>query len=121
MTQFAKIVCGVLVGLGVLGVSPSLAQASDAYYLVSRLDGKVLDVQGAVCADGAPIIQWPLNGGANQQWRLEPTGDGYVRIVSRLDDKVLDVSGGVCDDGAPIVQWPWHGGANQEWCLVRAK
>jgi hypothetical protein len=120
MTHFGKVVCGVLVGLGVTGVSPAVAQASEYYYIVSRLDSKVLDVSGGVCADGAPIIQWPLHGGANQQWCLEPTCDGYVRIVSRLDGKVLDVSGGVCADGAAIIQWPLHGGANQEWRLVRA-
>src|SRR6516164_2446467 len=120
MTHFGKTACAVLVGLGVIGVSPSVAQASNYYAIVSRLDGKVLDVQGGVSDDGAPIIQWPWHAGANQEWRLEPTGDGYFRIVSRESGKVLDVSGAVCDDGAPVIQWPWHGGANQEWRLVRA-
>ena len=45
-------------------------QASDSYYIVSRLDGKVLDVSGGVSDDGAPIIQWPWHAGANQEWQL---------------------------------------------------
>jgi hypothetical protein len=65
MTHFGKIVCAALVGLGVIGVSRSVAQASDYYAIVSRLDGKVLDVSGGVCTDGAPIIQWPWHAGAN--------------------------------------------------------
>ena len=70
MMHFGKVVCAVLAGLGVIGVSPSVARASDYYYIVSRLDGKVLDVSGGVCDDGASIIQWPWHGGANQEWRL---------------------------------------------------
>ena len=31
--------------------------------------------------------------GANQQWRLEPVGDGYYRLIARHSGKALDVSG----------------------------
>ena len=36
----------------------------------------------AVQADGATIIQWPGNGGANQQWRFEGVAPDTYRIVS---------------------------------------
>jgi hypothetical protein len=120
MLPSLKTLCAVLVGMALLGLGVQQARADDYYYIVSQSSGKVLDVAGGVCDDGASIIQWPLHGGVNQQWRLEPAGNGYVRIVSRLSGKVLDVAGGVNDDGASIIQWPWHGGANQQWRLVPA-
>ncbi|MBB3968267.1 hypothetical protein GGR35_000853 [Mucilaginibacter phyllosphaerae] len=30
----------------------------------------MLDVNGAVTTAGASIIQWPANGGNNQQWQI---------------------------------------------------
>jgi alpha-glucosidase len=41
--------------------------------IVSRSTGMDVDVQGASTGDGAIIIQWPANGGANQQWQFVPT------------------------------------------------
>ncbi|MGI9034373.1 MAG: RICIN domain-containing protein [Acidimicrobiales bacterium] len=83
--------------------------------LSSVNSGKNVDVYGASQADGARVIQWPNNGGANQQWRFEAVGPGVYRIVSVNSGKVLDVYGGSTDDGTPVIQWPWNGGANQQW------
>jgi hypothetical protein len=67
--------------------------------------------------DVTPIIQYPSHGGGNQQWRMEPTSDGYVRFVARHSGKVLDVEGASLDDGARVIQYTGHGGANQQWRL----
>jgi hypothetical protein len=40
--------------------------------LVNRSSGMLADVSGASTADGTAVIQWPANGGANQQWLLVP-------------------------------------------------
>jgi hypothetical protein len=92
-----------------------LAVSGGAYAVISVHSGKALDVEGASLADGAPIIQWPWHGGANQQWRVEANGDGTVRLVSVHSGKVVDVTGISHADGAPVIQWPWNGGANQRW------
>jgi hypothetical protein len=120
MPRSAKALCALLVALASLATGATTARADHSYTITSKLSGKVLDVQGGVTDDGAAIIQWPSHGGANQQWKIEPVGRGYVRIVSRLSGKVLDVAGGVTDDGATIIQWPWHGGDNQLWRIEKA-
>ncbi|HEV3401666.1 MAG TPA: RICIN domain-containing protein [Acidimicrobiales bacterium] len=74
-----------------------------------------VDVAGVSQADGAPVIQWPGNGGANQQWRFEGVAPNTYRIVAVHSGKVLDVEGASTADGARVIQWPWHGGTNQQW------
>jgi len=45
--------------------------ANAGYYTISnRMNGMCLDVQGASTAEGAPVIQWPCSGNANQQWQI---------------------------------------------------
>jgi hypothetical protein len=83
--------------------------------IVSVNSAKNVDVYGASTADGAQVIQWPDNGGANQQWRFEGVSQNVFRIVSVNSGKVLDVYGGSTADGAPVIQWPWNGGLNQQW------
>jgi hypothetical protein len=98
--------------------------AIDSTYdkIVSRLSGKVLEVEGGAEATGnaAPIRLWDYVGGANQQWQLVPIDSGGYKIVSKLSGKVLDVRGGneATGNGFPIQQWDYLGGANQQWQLV---
>jgi hypothetical protein len=40
------------------------------FSLVNDRNGLYLDVSGRSTADGAPVIQWPSNGGQNQQWQI---------------------------------------------------
>ena len=83
--------------------------------LMARHSGQVLDVAGASMDNGAPLIQFPANGQANQRFRIEPVGDGFVRLVAEHSGLVLDVAGASMDHGAPIIQFPWHGQANQRF------
>jgi uncharacterized protein (DUF1800 family) len=87
------------------------------YELIARHSGKCLDVYGESTDDAATIIQWPCHGGPNQRWRLDPTGDGYVRLFATHSGKALDVYGASTDDGAVLIQWPPHDGTNQQWQL----
>jgi hypothetical protein len=41
------------------------------FYIVNVYSGLVLDLPGGSTDQGEYIEQWPFNGGANQQWRLE--------------------------------------------------
>ena len=48
------------------------AATSGYFRLVNIKGGLCADVQGGSTADGAKIIQWPANGGSNQEW--QPVG-----------------------------------------------
>mgnify|MGYP000869568368 CR=1 FL=1 len=98
------------------GVSRAAAQ-TPSYELVSVNSGKCLDVTDWSADNGTRLQQWTCHGGANQQWRLQATSDGYVAIVSAFSAKALDVTDWSPDDGAPIQQWDRHGGSNQQWQL----
>ena len=89
------------------------------YRLVNRNSGKVLDVNGASTADGAKIIQWTWQSGANKQWTLLPNPDGSYRLRSFNSGKVLDSPGG-SSQGATLQQWTDTNSDNQWWKLVPA-
>jgi hypothetical protein len=44
-------------------------------------------------------VQWDCWGGANQQFRLLPAGDGHHRFVARSSVKCLDMAGGTAGRG----------------------
>ena len=48
------------------------------YEIVARNSDKCLDVVYTLAEARASVIQWVCHGGANQQWRIEPAGDGTV-------------------------------------------
>jgi hypothetical protein len=98
--------------------SPTPGGGTTYYHLVNRNSGMVMDVNGASTSAGANIIQWPNNGGTNQEWSLQPTGDGYYYLVNRNSGLVLDVTGASTAQGTQLIQWSNHGGTNQEWSLV---
>jgi hypothetical protein len=67
------------------------------------------------------VYQWAYVGGTNQQWRIEPTSDGFHKITARHSGKALDVNGGASAtaDGANVHQWTYGGGTNQQWRLEK--
>ena len=91
---------------------------SGAYYRFLNVNsGQALDVNSASTASGAAIIQWPQNGGTNQQWVI--TADGsYYEIKNRNSGDVLDISGASTASGANVIQYPWSGANNQQWQLT---
>ncbi|KAI0796422.1 ricin B lectin domain-containing protein [Irpex lacteus] len=74
---------------------------SGAYLVVNAHNNKVLDLSAS---DNKSIITFPLHGGANQQWRIEPLGEGYsIRSISsgkyvtfeeRIGDGALVIANG---------------------------
>lgn len=90
-----------------------------AYYRFLNMNsGQALDVNGGSTVGGATVIQWPQNGGNNQQWIITDNGGGYYKIINRNSGDALDVDGGSVANGAGIIQWPWNGGNNQQWQLT---
>ncbi|MFJ9146905.1 RICIN domain-containing protein [Streptomyces sp. NPDC102270] len=86
----------------------------------ARHSGKLLDVSSRSTADNAAIHTWSDHGGANQQFRLADSPDGYVRLINRNSGKAVEVPGFSSADGTGIVQYSDWGGVHQQWKLVRA-
>ncbi|MFC0512853.1 RICIN domain-containing protein [Mucilaginibacter angelicae] len=90
-----------------------------AYYRFLNVNsGQALDVNGGSTVNGAGIIQWPQNGGNNQQWVIAANGGGYYKVTNRNSGQSLDVNMSSTANGAGIIQWPWNGGNNQQWQLT---
>lgn len=79
--------------------------------------GQVVDVNGASADDGAAVVQWPANGGANQTWNLRRAYGNVFSVVSAKSGKCLDVSGASTAPGGALVQWTCSGAANQLWAF----
>jgi hypothetical protein len=89
------------------------------YRLLNRNSGQAADVNGASTTDGASVIQWPWNGGTNQQWLIINNGGGYYRIINFNSSDAMDVNGGSTANGASVIQWPWNAGNNQQWQIIQ--
>ncbi|MEZ0088970.1 RICIN domain-containing protein [Streptacidiphilus sp. EB129] len=104
-----------------LSITPgSTAPLDGTYRLVNANSSQVMDASGNGTADGTPIIQWPSNGGANQQWKLTSTGDGYYTVTGVGSGKALDVPNQTAVAGTQLDLWTANGGTNQQWLVVPA-
>ena len=56
--------------------------AGDTISLRAEHSGLCLDVFGGSVAAGAPVIQWPCAGSANQRFTVEAAGAGRFRLVA---------------------------------------
>ncbi|MFK7906649.1 MAG: RICIN domain-containing protein, partial [Chitinophagales bacterium] len=90
------------------------------YQIIPAYNNLALDIPGSSKANGAKLHQWANHGGINQQFRLEPKGNGYYVIVNVNSGRALDIPGGSKADGAQLVQWDKHGGANQQFGFEKA-
>lgn len=97
-----------------IGSSSSGSGPSDAYYnVVVQHSGKYLDVAGASQADGANVLQWTANGGNNQKWLVENTGNGEYRLLAGHSGKALQVDG--TSDGSNVIQTAWNNSNAQKF------
>ncbi|MER5539131.1 family 43 glycosylhydrolase [Streptomyces mirabilis] len=108
----------VATGTTLAGPSGENATTPTAYTIVNRNSGKCLDVEGGNAADGANILQWTCNGGANQKWRIEDQGDDTSRLVDVATGKVMDTADCSTADGADLRQWSWLNNTCQKFRLV---
>ena len=99
-------------------VTETVVNASSYYNIVNRNSALNVDVSGASLNDGGSVIQYPNNGGTNQQWQLIDVGGGYDKIIAHHSGKALDVSGSSLTTGAAVVQNGYTGLTSQQWQLV---
>lgn len=88
------------------------------YKIISKYNGKALDIANWSTSDGGNVQQWTYGGGNDQRFRVDLLSDGYYKITNINSGKVLDLAGWSTEDGANIQQWTSIGGANQEWSFV---
>jgi hypothetical protein len=99
--------------------TPSPTVGPQPYYhlIINRETGQCLDVPFGTLEPGTKVEQFPVNGGTNQLWSLEPVpGDG-VRIVNRHAGQCLDIPQGTSEEPVAVQQYPINGGSNQGWRL----
>lgn len=86
--------------------------------LTNNQTGMVADDANSSGSAGTQMIQWPANGGYNQNWVFVPStgaNSSYDEIQSRQSGLCLDVSGASTAQDAPVIQWTCSGNANQQW------
>ena len=90
------------------------------FMIVSKFDGKALDLISGNTTNGAPINQWSYDANStNQKWSIEPSGNGHFKIISAVTGKALCIEGPSLADGAQIHDWDYTGvGTDQQWDLI---
>jgi predicted alpha/beta superfamily hydrolase len=92
----------------------------DGYYQVTALqDGKALDVNALSLRNGASVIVWNTNGGANQSWQLVSNPDGTYRLLNEHSGLALQFAKPVETNGTTLQQSEWRGLDSQKWRLKK--
>ncbi|BCW05835.1 RICIN domain-containing protein [Arthrobacter sp. NtRootA1] len=86
-------------------------QQPQAKAVLGAQSGKCLDLKSFDPRDGAVVDIYTCDGGTNQKWTLDASG----QLVNASSGKCLDVSGQSVADGAFVQQWSCTGGTNQKW------
>ena len=84
------------------------------YTLVNHKTGWLVDVNGQSTTAGATVIQWPANGGLNQEWRLTAGASGGFVLVNANSSLAMGVGSSGADQETP------SGAATQTWTLSLA-
>lgn len=126
VTRCLAFVGTAAVAAGITLATPLTASADQVQLKVVTLrlaadPGQVANVQGASLANGAPVIQYPWSGMANERWLATVDSDGYYRFASLASNKCLNVSGGGVADGTPVIQYTCQvpPADNEEWKFVQ--
>lgn len=91
-----------------------LVDAGNGYFRIRNVkSGLVLEVVNAGAANNDRIQQNTDNGSINQQWRLQPWGDYFIRAST---GKYICIKGSGNSNGNRIVQYSWQ---NNLWFLWR--
>ena len=88
------------------------AHASGQVYRITTVATLAVDVAGSSTSALAHVVQWPINGGLNQEWTLEehPGGSWIVNVNS---GQCLSV--GSKNAGEGVVQYPCIDDPTDEW------
>lgn len=91
-----------------------LIDAGNGYYKIRNVKSNlVLEIENAGTANDNRIQQNTDIGSTNQQWRLQPWGDYFIRAAT---GKYVCIGNSGNSNGNPIVQYSWE---NNLWFLWR--
>jgi beta-glucanase (GH16 family) len=82
--------------------------------------GLSLDVDGISTAPAANVLQWNYVGGANQQWNLINTNNGYYKIQAKHSGHMLDIANASTANSANLQQYPDNGSDAQLFAIINA-
>ncbi|MFD2116703.1 RICIN domain-containing protein [Paenibacillus yanchengensis] len=96
-----------------------IRSTGDGYkYIINVESGDYLDVSEASLLPGDKVIQWPYNGGWNQQWKIVAADeDGSYYIINRGSGLYLDTAYSSLSNGAQIVQQDFSDDYSQRWFI----
>ena len=102
------------------GAQPTLKQISKqrdftGIYVISNVNGLVIDIYGSMKDDDTPLILYSLHGGDNQIFIIERQEDLTYKITAKHSRLALTVN----DD--TVVQSGWKGDDNQKWLILESK
>ena len=89
--------------------------APGRYEIESVVSGQVLDVS---TSDNTKVQQYTRTDSANQQWDIQPAGEGYFYIRSVGTGKLLSLADGSSRKGTHVIVYRQHGGQDQLWQIV---
>jgi hypothetical protein len=95
-----------------------ITNAGGFYTLTSAYSGYLLDDGGYSLNLGNGMVQWPSDGGQNQQWAIVSLGNNYYNLVNRYSGLALDDGGTPYSDGQQVTQWAPYNGTNQMWQIT---
>lgn len=109
----AGIAAPALIGAAALAGPASASSGFDTHITPNNTLGLLLDVSGGSTDNGAPVIDYFANGGANQRWT-------FVRLDSNNDYEIINDNSGKCltTDGVAgdqVYQFQCVGAATQQW------
>jgi hypothetical protein len=96
---------------------------SGCYYIVSKLNGNVIDIEGDSTKPGALLDAYPKKSGAgNQLWYFvsDPAGSGDCFVVNQQSGNVIDIQNASTAAGALLDAYSvkFTGYTNQLWTVV---
>jgi hypothetical protein len=101
---------------------------SGYFFIKSKLDGNVIDIQGSSSKSKVPLDVFRQKAAGtvqesnNQLWQFlqDPAGSGYCFIMSKLNGNVIDIQESSTKSGALLDSYPMKatGTDNQLWTVV---
>ena len=90
-----------------------LVDAGNGFFNIRNVNsGKLLDISGGNSADNTTIDQYHSTGGTNQQWRLQPWGNYYIRALS---GRYVCIQNSGSANGSPIIQFDYQANPWFQW------
>ncbi|WP_314456453.1 RICIN domain-containing protein [uncultured Microbacterium sp.] len=98
--------------------APITARVEGASWTIkNRSSGLCATVSATEAGDGAAIVQGSCDA-PRAQWKLDTTGDNFLRLVNASSGKSLRPSDCASADGTPLQQAAWQTTSCQQWSLT---